>query len=669
MVAAIDESLLIRERSEITDDWLSRVLDTPGLRIEEVRGIGAGAMALTLRVTYAGSRSGTTIVKLASEDESTRNVGLMMGAYRQEVRFYEHIREHIAGPLPTAHFSAFDPVEGWFTLVMEDVVDVVAGDQAVGATVEQAAEVMRMLAAVHAPVVGRDDLAELPPFAGAPENFMSTDLLSGCVTTFSERFGHRLDTEHIDVLERYALAADAYNADRRAPFGVVHADARLDNVLFGGHHGAVLVDWQTVQWGSVMTDVAYFLGSSLPVETRRAEEERLVRTYHEALVAHGVADFGWDEAWEGYRRQVFWGIAMPLVSAVFVENSERIQEVFVEWTISACQQAIDLGSLEFLPEVEERTALRVDPVDEGAHDTEPPKLWSESYYADAVSDDQRIGVYARIGDTRNLGRSLVSLAIVRPGQAPVILSDAEAPLPEWADDGVRLGVRAPSYTLEIDIAEPIERFTVAFEGEATTYADDVAILRGEAGVATQVSLRLTWERDGIDYRWRRATRYEIPCRVTGTITIDGEEFDFAGDGQRDHSWGIRDWWGNAWMWSAFRLDDGTKVHAVTVEETPGLAFGYVQKGDRIAELSAGGSTIEVGETGRLTKAIVKVDAEDLVVKVRPQAYGSLLLTADDGRVAHFIRALATFSTTDGREGVGWIEWEHLVDGPRGGLGL
>ncbi len=668
MAVAADESLLIRERSEITDEWLSRVLDTPGLRIEEVTGIGTGAMALTLRVAYTGPKSGTAVVKLAAEDESTRNVGLMMGAYHQEVRFYENIRDHIEGPLPTSLYSAFDPVEGWFTLVMEEITDVTAGDQIAGASLEQAELVMRMLATVHAPVFGREELAELAPFAGANTNFMSTDLLTGCVPAFTDRFGHRLNPEHVEVLKKYAAAADAYNEDRRAPMGLVHADARLDNVLFGGEHGAVLVDWQTVQWGAVMTDVAYFLGSSLSVDMRRAEEERLVRIYHDTLIACGVAEFPWETAWDEYRRQVFWGIAMPLVSAVFVENSERIQEVFIQWTISACQQAIDLGSLEFLPEVEERMPLRVDPEDEGAHATGSPKLWSESYYVDAVSDDGELGVYARIGDTRNLGRSLVSLAIVRPGKPPIILSDADAPLPEWAADGIRLTVDASTYILDVEVAEPVERMVVTFEGEARTY-DDVAILEGAEGTPTTVSMKLTWDRDGVDYRWRQTTRYEIPCRVTGTITIDGEEIPFAGDGQRDHSWGIRDWWGNAWMWTAFRLDDGTKVHAVTVDETPGLAFGYVQKGDRIVELATGTSSIEVGETGTLTKAILKLDAEDLVIKVRPQAYGSLLLTADDGRVAHFIRALATFQATDGRTGTGWIEWEHLVDGPRGGLGL
>ncbi|GAA1705814.1 phosphotransferase [Microbacterium sediminicola] len=659
MAVATDESLLIHDRSEITDEWLSQVLGTRGLRVEEVTGIGTGAMALTLRVRYSGAESGTVIVKLASEDESVRNLGLMMGAYVREVAFYQNIRDHIVGPLPGHHYSALDHAEGWFTLVMHDATDTVPGDQLVGATVAQAEIVMRTLAKVHAPVWNDEKFGEISPFAGDDTNFMSTALLSGTVPTFTEKYGDRFPDELGDVLRRYAAVADQHNADRRAPFGLVHADARLDNVLFGGVDEALLVDWQTVQWGHVMTDVSYFLGSSLTVEERREHEARLVRLYHDTLIANGVTDFAWEHAWEEYRRQVFWGIAMPLVSAVFVEGTERTEEMFLNWAIRSCQQAIDLGSLDLLPEPEKVEPLRVDPIDEGAHTTGKAKLWSESYYLDAVSDDGQLGVYTRIGDTRNLGTSLVSLALVRPGHRPIILSDAEAPLPEWAAEGVRLTVDAPTYTLDYSIPRPVDEFVVTFEGEARIYADDAAILRGEEGEAVAVSVKLTWERDGVDYRWRQTTRYEIPCRVTGTITIDGEEITFAGDGQRDHSWGIRDWWGNAWMWTAFRLEDGEKVHAVTVEETPGLAWGYSQQGEDVTELLSGRSEIEVGETGTLTRARITLNEAHLKFDAEPLAYGSLRLLAEDGREAHFIRALAKFHTDDGRDGIGWIEWEDL----------
>ena len=75
---------------------------------------------------------------------------------------------------------------------------------------------------------------------------------------------------------------------------------------------------------------------------------------------------------------------------------------------------------------------------------------------------------------------------------------------------------------------------------------------------------LTWTTDGVPYHYDLTTRYEIPCLVTGTVTIDGETLTVDGQGQRDHSWGVRDWWAFGWCWCSVRLDDGTRVHLADI---------------------------------------------------------------------------------------------------------
>lgn len=309
--------------------------------------------------------------------------------------------------------------------------------------------------------------------------------------------------------------------------------------------------------------------------------------------------------------------------------------------------------------------LRVDPVDEGAHPPEPGvPLWSESHYMDAISDDGTVGVYARLGDTANLDVSLMSFAITRPGTPSIILNDAAAPPP--VRDEFKFTVEAPTYTASFEVTDPVKTYVVTFSGTAYTYADEGAILRGEPGTPTQVKAELTWLTDGIDYQWSITTRYEMPCRVTGTISIDGEEFTFTGDGQRDHSWAKRDWWGSTWMWNAFRLDDGegftigTKIHSVVLDGMD-YAFGYVQKGDSLTELSRGSSNAKYDGDGRMTGATIHLEDVDLEFTVTPTAYANLLLTSDEGRVAHFVRAMADFAASDGRTGRGWIEWERVLD--------
>ena len=112
---------------------------------------------------------------------------------------------------------------------------------------------------------------------------------------------------------------------------------------------------------------------------------------------------------------------------------------------------------------------------------------------------------------------------------------------------------------------------MALDDPADTYHG----LRGER---TPLGFDLEWETDGIPFRWPGIDRYEIPCRVHGEILVGDERIEFEGPGQRDHSWGERDWWSTAWCWTAWRMEDGTRYHAVTTLPSEGFAVGYAQPG-------------------------------------------------------------------------------------------
>lgn len=53
--------------------------------------------------------------------------------------------------------------------------------------------------------------------------------------------------------------------------------------------------------------------------------------------------------------------------------------------------------------------------------------------------------------------------------------------------------------------------------------------------------------------------YEQTCRVTGDVHVAGRRIAFDGWGQRDHSWGAREWSGlREWHWITGFLGDGTR---------------------------------------------------------------------------------------------------------------
>jgi len=579
-----------------------------------------------------------------------------MGAYYREVAFYEHLAKRVGGPLAECHLAVYDPVEGWFTLVLEDKRGAVVGDQIAGASVPQARSAIRALARLHGPVMG--DLAlGTADYLNQP-NPLDQALLSQLIEPFLERYGERIAPEHGELCRRFVASIDAWAADRRPPLGLIHGDYRLDNLLFEGE-GCTAVDWQTVAWGPALVDVSYFIGGCLSVEDRRAHERELLGLYHSELLEQGVKGLGLEQCFEEYRRACFHGLLMTIAASMVVVRTERGDEMFMTWLARNAQQAIDLEAVSVLPEpnTTRLPALRPDEQDEGRHPPGPEAMWNESWYFDGVSDDGTLGLYVRLGRLPNQGVSLYTACVCGPGRPSVMLVDAGAPLPDAADE--RQAIDTAGLRAEQECLEPLQRFRVGARGTAASHADPSAPLRGEQGEPVELELELVWETDGIPYAWRQSTRYEIPCRVSGTIRVGDETIAFSGPGQRDHSWGSRDWWAVDWMWSALHLEDGTHTHAVGVPQMPGYGVGYVQRGTQIGEIESLTTSVQDAGNGLPEHAQIVSGPDELSLEIEPVAFGALRLEAPDGRLSFFPRAMCRVHAADGRRGTGWIEWNRV----------
>jgi len=648
---------LIKTADEIDGDWLAGVLGESGVAVEEVTPIGTGQMSGSVRVAYpsGGGASETIVVKLASEDETSRATGVGFGAYLREISFYENLAARIGEPLVPHHLAVYDEAGGWFTLVMDDVRDALQGDQIAGCSPEQARVALIALARVHAPVFNDLALAATPWLN--QENPLNQAVLTQLLPLFLERYGERVEPAHAEVCERFVASADAWGADRRAPLGLMHGDYRLDNLLFHDR-GCSVVDWQTVSFGPAMLDCSYFLAGALSVVDRREHEEALVRVYFDELAAQGVRGFEWERCWEEYRRQCFHALVMAIAPAMVVERTDRGDDMFMAVLGRAAQMAIDLDAVDLLPAPDSASPepLRPVPSDEGRHEPGPEPLWNESWYFDAISADGSLGVYHRLGRLPNSDACLLSTCVVRPGEPAIMLIDASAPLPPAEDDSQ--AVTTDFVRARQDCEAPLERFRVRVEGTAASHADHSGPLHKVPGEPIEIAIDLTWETDGTPYQWRLATRYEIPCRVSGTVRVGDEIFELSGPGQRDHSWGSRDWWSSNWMWSALHLDDGTRTHAVAVPEMPGFGVGYVQREGELVELSTVEQSAEVAEDGLITSARIGMPEGGVAVTVEPLAFGAILLESPDGRVSHFPRAMCRLSADDGRTGYGWVEWNR-----------
>jgi hypothetical protein len=649
---------LVRRPDELDSAWLATVLGAP-VRDFSLTRIGTGQMSESYRVALDwDGEPASAVLKVAASDPTSRATGVGLGAYEREIRFYREVAPRLQGAaLARCHAAVYDATEGWFTLLLEDAGPAVQGDQIRGCSVAEAQLAIAELARLHAPVLGDPTLAATPWLNQASP--LNQALLGQLWPAFLERYEARLAPEHRALIERFLQSVDSWSTDRRAPLGLVHGDYRLDNLLFGVEGSPrpfCVVDWQTVGWGPAMSDAAYMIGGSLAVEDRRAHEEELLRTYFDGLGEQEA--LSWEACREGYRRGCFAGVLMAVAASMLVERTERGDDMFMTLLGRHCQQAIDLDAVALLsdPGAGRPAPLRPDGADEGRHPPGPEELWNESWYFDAVSEDGSLGVWLRLGLYPRLGLSWYTAYVVGPERASVAVLDFAAPLPA----GEALSVETATLRADHVCEEPLARFRVTLAGAGEALADPADALRGEPGTPVDVALDLVWETDGEPYAYRMTTRYEIPCRVSGTVRVGDETLQLRGPGQRDHSWGPRDWWSMDWVWSALHLDDGTRLHAIELRlpDLPRMGVGYVQSGGAVSELDAVTATEEAGDDGLIRSATLALQPDGLELSVEPVAFGALLLVAPDGRVSEFPRALCRVRAADGRTGAGWLEWNR-----------
>lgn len=658
------QNAVLERPDDLTCDWLTAAIGAGPVTGFGFERIGTGQMSECYRVslTYGDGATGpaSVVLKVAATDPSSRQTGLALGLYEREVRFYTDIAPGLpAGPVAPCHHAAFDPQSGAFDLLLGDAAPATVGDEIRGATAEQATVALAELGRVHGPILADPELGRAEWLnREAPVN---QAMIAGLYAAFAERYDGMITAEQRHVCERLVESFDAYIAaegEPGRPLGLVHGDYRMDNMLFGdpgADRVLTVVDWQTVTWGPALTDVAYFIGCALPVERRREHYDALLRAYHAALGPDPALSL--DQVRDGVRRQSFFGVMMAIISSMLVERTERGDQMFMTMLDRHCSHVLDTDALEILAPPQVPEPLVPAAADEAAHEPTDEALWNESWYFDFVDTSAGFGGWVRLGLMPNQDTAWINVLLAGPGLPTIALNDFHAALP--ADIAEVAGADVELALLPI---EPLQTYRVTASGGGQSYDDPAALLRGEAGSPVAVTMDLTWTTAATPYQYRITPRYELPCTVSGTVTIGDQTYTVeAVPGQRDHSWGVRDWWSMEWVWSAVHLDDGTHLHGVDIR-IPGMApigIGYAQRaGEPLVELQSVTAQHTLGDNDLPVTTTLSLQPGDIEVTVDIQGHAPVLLTSPDGKVSQFPRAWATVRTADGRTGVGWLEWNR-----------
>jgi len=294
----------------------------------------------------------------------------------------------------------------------------------------------------------------------------------------------------------------------------------------------------------------------------------------------------------------------------------------------------------------------VDAADEGRHASEKDVLWNESWYFDFATADGSLGGYVRLGLYPNQRTAWYWAYLVGDGRPLVAVRDHEVAIPK----GRTLEVRAEGLWAQLVCETALEHWSLGLEAFGVALDDPADAYRGERGDRTALGLDLEWEAVGPAQMSAGLPRYEQACEVHGEVLVGDERLAVDGWGERDHSWGPRDWWVMPWCWTAGHLSGGTAFHAFRpLIDIPFVSGFVLRPGREIETVERFEVHTELGPEGLPTAATMGVG--DLELRVTPLHHAPVLLTSPEGKVSRFPRSLCRFELAD-ESGWGWTEWNQ-----------
>jgi aminoglycoside/choline kinase family phosphotransferase len=239
--------------------------------------------------------------------------------------------------VPACFYNGADPAAGRWALLLEDCGPGVPTDQVAGASLDQARAAVVELGRFHANWLGQPRPAEwLPGFDRGPMTGLQ-DVVASAVPSFVDRYGERLPAATVDWLRAFAPNLAGWAAvEATHPLTVVHADYRLDNLIFTVDGTMTILDWQTALVGHGAMDLCSFLVTSLSVDHRRDWERELIAIYAELVGSTP------DEVLERFRSHLLWWMALYANNLSQIEpGDDRGRALFEQMVVGTFTAAVD----------------------------------------------------------------------------------------------------------------------------------------------------------------------------------------------------------------------------------------------------------------------------------------------------------------------------------------
>lgn len=318
-------------------------------------GIGQMSAIARLELDYDGARGpASVVVKLHAPFQAMRDVGIRYDMYARETAFYRSLARDVTVPVPAMYFAGWDAARARNAMVMEDMTGRHWPDQLVGHTRERAEHCVDAIARLSAGHWGAD-FSAYPwlPDSQAPAIQRIVGDYRQATPFVLERLSGFVTPQTRAACERIARNIEwIFEALLEPPLILTHFDPRMENFVFADESAAdpCLIDWQLMARLRPGWDIAYFLGTSLPEDLRRAWQADLRARYLSGLAAGGVRDYDAARLDTDFRLGTMAMTVIPVLGgAAFDISNARSTALFGAILARSLASVVDNDCLALLP--------------------------------------------------------------------------------------------------------------------------------------------------------------------------------------------------------------------------------------------------------------------------------------------------------------------------------
>ncbi len=286
--------------------------------------------------------------------------------------------------------------------------------------------------------------------------------------------------------------------------------------------------------------------------------------------------------------------------------------------------------------------------------------WNESFYFNFYDRGQDICGFMRIGLRPNKKEKEVFCYLMMP-DGHIFGETGNVPMENNDLDGSGL---------KLTKMEEEKVWKLNFEGELTDLHRE--------GAKEKTSFELVWTSLNPVYDYRESVgadkekqaqsiaseHLEQYGKVAGKLTLGSKVYDVTALGERDHSWGVREWGAPLrWLWITAEFDESfaLNITKVWIDERTTIDAGFIHDEGKNRPIVRSDMVVEESERGSpsiVYMAVYDSEGEVLGVKAKIEHCAQLTFDGKDQRMsAKMQECLARFTISDGDDvGFGIVEY-------------